>query len=226
MNFNNITPVVKNLLIINILVYFGASTILGSEFTRYGFISDGIINKYLAVHYPTSDFFKPVQLISYMFMHGSFTHILFNMFGLYMFGPPVEYIWGARRFLIYYLFTGFGALVLDFAVKFYQLNYTDISPELASDILNTPMVGASGAIFGLLAAYGFLFPNNIIMPLFPPIPMKAKYFVMIYGAIELYSGISNMSGSTSNIAHFAHVGGALFGVLLMLYWSNGGKLGR
>ena len=219
MNFNNITPVVKNLLIINVLVYFGAIT-LGSS------LGEGFINQWLAVHYPTSEYFKPIQLITYMFMHGSLTHILFNMFGLYMFGPPVEYIWGAKRFLIYYLFTGFGALALDFAVKYYQLNFTDIPIMEAMMLENTPMVGASGAIFGLLAAYGFLFPNNIIMPLFPPIPMKAKYFVMIYGAIELYSGISNMSHSTSNIAHFAHVGGALFGVLLMVYWNNGGKLGR
>ncbi len=219
MNFNNVTPVVKNLLIINIIVFLGASVLessLGSE----------VINEWLAVHYPASEFFKPVQLVTYMFMHGSLMHIFFNMFGLFMFGPPVEYIWGAKRFLIYYFFTGFGALVLDFAVKYYQLNYTLLSPLEAFMITNTPMVGASGALFGILAAYGYLFPNNIIMPLFPPIPIKAKYFVIIFGAIELYSGISNMTTATSNIAHFAHLGGALFGFLLILYWKSGGQLGR
>ena len=128
--------------------------------------------------------------------------------------------------LIYYFFTGFGALILDFAVKYYQLNYTLLSPLEADMIINTPMVGASGAIFGILAAYGYLFPNNTIMLLFPPIPIKAKYFVIIFGAIELYSGISNMTSATSNIAHFAHLGGAIFGFLLILYWKNGGQWGR
>lgn len=219
MNFNNITPVVKNLLIINILVYFGANMLSNS-------INPDFIDEYLAVHYPASEYFKPVQLVTYMFMHGSLMHIFFNMLGLYMFGPPVEYVWGPKRFLTYYFATGFGALILDFAVKFYQLNYTDLTPIEAMNIVDTPMVGASGALFGVLAAYGYLFPNNIIMPLFPPIPMKAKYFVLIYGAIELYAGISNLNDFSSNIAHFAHVGGALFGILMILYWNGGGKLGR
>ncbi len=219
MNFSNLTPVVKNLLIINILVFLGTSILessLGAEF----------IIDWLAVHYPASEYFKPVQIVTYMFMHGSVMHILFNMLGLFMFGPPVEYTWGPKRFLLYYFFTGFGALALDFAVKYYQLNYTFLSPLEAAMIIDTPMVGASGALFGILAAYGYLFPNNIIMPLFPPIPIKAKYFVMIYGGIELYSGINNMTNATSNIAHFAHVGGALFGFILILYWQNGGKMGR
>lgn len=219
MNFSNVTPVVKNLLIINIIVFFGVSVLKGS-------LGPELINDWLAVHYPASEYFKPVQLVTYMFMHGSIMHIFFNMFGLFMFGPPVEYIWGAKRFLIYYFFTGFGALILDFAVKYYQLNYTLLSPLEADMIINTPMVGASGAIFGILAAYGYLFPNNTIMLLFPPIPIKAKYFVIIFGAIELYSGINNMTSATSNIAHFAHLGGAIFGFLLILYWKNGGQLGR
>lgn len=219
MNFNNITPVVKNLLLINILVYFGASTILDSIYPNF-------TNTFLAVYYPESEYFKPVQLITYMFMHGSIIHLFFNMLGLYMFGPPVEYTWGHRRFLSYYLITGFGALVLDFGVKYYQLNFTNLSPEEAMLIMDTPLVGASGALFGILAAFGYLFPNNIIMLMFPPIPLKAKYFVVIYGLLELYSGITNMTNFTSNIAHFAHVGGALFGLLMIVYWNNGGKLGR
>lgn len=218
MNFN-ITPVVKILLLINVIVFALANLLepsLGADF----------INTWLAVHYPESDDFQAVQLITYMFMHGSVTHILFNMLGLYMFGPPVEHVWGGKQFLFYYLFTGFGALVLDFAVKYFQIYHTNISPQEIEMLVNTPMVGASGAIFGILAAYGYLFPNNIIMPLFPPIPMKAKYFVLIYGGIELYSGISDMSGAGSNIAHFAHVGGAVFGFLLMMYWQRGGRIGR
>ena len=218
MNFNNITPVVKNLIILNVLMYFGTMVLNN--------VNPEFIFRYLAVHYPASEYFKPVQLVTYMFMHGGTFHIFFNMLGLFMFGPPVEYSWGPKRFLFYYFFTGFGALVLDFAVKFYQLNYTSLYPGEAEMLIDSPMVGASGAIFGLLAAYGYLFPNNIIMPLFPPIPIKAKYFVLIYGGIELYSGISNMTNPTSNVAHFAHLGGALFGFLLMVYWNKGGTIGK
>ncbi len=205
----NITDVVKRLLIINIIVFFGAAFILPPEFT----------NTWLAVYYPSSEYFQPVQVITYMFMHGSLTHLFFNMFGLYMFGPPVEYSWGPKRFLFYYLFTGLGALVLDFAVKYVQINHMGYSPEIA----DIPMVGASGAIFGLLAAFGLLYPNNIIQLLFPPIPMKAKYFVLLYAGLELYLGIS---GRQAGVAHFAHIGGALFGFLLIIYWRNSGRVGR
>ena len=205
----NLTDVVKRLLLINIIVFFGAAFVLPPEFT----------NKWLAVYYPTSEYFQPVQVITYMFMHGSLTHLFFNMFGLYMFGPPVEYSWGSKRFLFYYLFTGLGALVLDFAVKYVQINHMGYPPEIA----DIPMVGASGAIFGLLAAFGLLYPNNVIQLLFPPIPMKAKYFVLLYAGLELYLGIS---GRQADVAHFAHIGGALFGFLLIMYWRNGGKVGR
>ena len=205
----NVTDVVKKLLLINIIIFFGATFVLPPQIT----------NNWLAVYYPTSEYFQPVQLITYMFMHGSLTHLFFNMFGLYMFGPPIEYSWGPKRFLFYYLVAGFGALVLDFAVKYYQLNYMDYPPE----IVDIPMVGASGAIFGLLAAYGLLFPNNVLQLLFPPIPMKAKYFVLVYAGLELYLGIS---GRQAGVAHFAHIGGALFGFLLIMYWRNGSKLGR
>lgn len=205
----NVTDVVRNLLLINIIVFFGATFVLPDEFT----------NEWLAVYYPSSEYFKAPQLITYMFMHGGITHLFFNMLGLYMFGPPVEYNWGPKRFLFYYLFTGFGALVLHFAVQFYQINYLGYPPEIG----DVPMVGASGAIFGLLAAYGMMYPNNVVQMLFPPIPMKAKYFVVIYACLELYLGVS---GRQSGVAHFAHVGGALFGFLLIMYWRNGGRLGR
>ena len=208
MNFN-LTDVVKNLLIINIIVFLVGTYVLPPE----------VANHWLAVHYPTSPYFQPVQLITYMFMHGGFQHLLFNMFGLYMFGPPLEYNWGPKRFLFYYLVTGFGALVLHFGVEYYQMNFMGYPPELG----DIPMVGASGAIFGLLAGYGLLYPENEIRLMFFPVPIKAKYFVLLYAGFELYTGIS---GRQPGIAHFAHLGGALFGFLLIMYWRNGGTIGR
>ena len=205
----NLTDVVKNLLIINIIVFLVGTYVLPPE----------VANHWLAVHYPTSPYFQPVQLITYMFMHGGFQHLLFNMFGLYMFGPPLEYNWGPKRFLFYYLVTGFGALVLHFAVEYYQMNFMGYPSELG----DIPMVGASGAIFGLLAGYGLLYPENEIRLMFFPVPIKAKYFVLLYAGFELYAGIS---GSQPGIAHFAHLGGALFGFLLIMYWRNGGTIGR
>ena len=208
MNFN-LTDVVKNLLIINIIVFLVGTYVLPPE----------VANHWLAVHYPTSPYFQPVQLITYMFMHGGFQHLLFNMFGLYMFGPPLEYNWGPKRFLFYYLVTGFGALVLHFGVEYYQMNFMGYPSELG----DIPMVGASGAIFGLLAGYGLLYPENELRLLFFPVPIKAKYFVLLYAGFELYTGIS---GRQPGIAHFAHLGGALFGFLLIMYWRNGGTVGR
>ena len=216
MNFNNITPVVKNLILINIVFFIGSNIAENS-------LGEQTISNWLAVHYPTCENFKPIQLITYMFMHGSISHIFFNMFGLFMFGPPIEYNWGPKRFLFYYLATGFGALILDFAVKYFQIHYTNISLEEVYALVNTPMVGASGAIFGLLAAYAMMYPNNVIQLLFPPIPLKAKYFVLIYAAFELFSGVT---GYQPGVGHFAHLGGALFGVLLILYWRNGGTIGK
>ena len=208
MNFN-LTDVVKNLLIINIIVFLVGTYVLPPE----------VANHWLAVHYPTSPYFQPVQLITYMFMHGGFQHLLFNMFGLYMFGPPLEYNWGPKRFLFYYLVTGFGALVLHFGVEYYQMNFMGYPSELG----DIPMVGASGAIFGLLAGYGLLYPENELRLMFFPVPIKAKYFVLLYAGFELYTGIS---GRQPGIAHFAHLGGALFGFLLIMYWRNGGTIGR
>jgi membrane associated rhomboid family serine protease len=207
-----ITGVVRNLLIINIIAFFAVTYLLPPEIKYHWF----------SVYYPRpgSPNFQPVQLITYMFMHGDIQHLFFNMFGLFMFGPPVEYSWGPKRFLFYYLIAGFGALALDFGVKFYQINFMNYPPEYFD---MQPMVGASGAIFGLLAAYGMMYPNNVIQMLFPPIPMKAKYFVLLYAGLELYLG---MSGRQAGVAHFAHLGGALFGFLLIMYWRKGGTIGR
>ncbi len=209
MNFN-ITDVVRNLLFINVILYFSVTYLLPPE----------IKDAWFSVYYPTSENFRPVQLLTYMFMHHDGRHLLFNMLGLVVFGPAVEYSWGPKRFLFYYLFAGFGALALDFGVKFYQIH----AMGYPADFFDFhSLVGASGAVFGLLAAYGLMFPNNVLQLLFPPIPIKAKYLVLGYAGIELYSGFT---GSNSGIAHFAHIGGALFGFLLIMYWRNGGTIGR
>lgn len=190
-----ITEVVKHLIIINVLMFVLTHVIWTDG---YGL---------LAFYYPFMEAspFMPVQIVSHMFMHGDVTHLLFNMFGLYMFGSAVEATWGPRRFLFYYLFCGFGALAAQMVVMYMEGGGA--------------VLGASGAVFGLLAAFGMLYPNQRIMLLFPPIPMKAKYFVIGYAAIELFAGFGRVN---DGVAHFAHLGGAIFGVLLILYWRKFG----
>lgn len=202
-----LTDVVKNLLIINVIA-FALTHFIGASGQEWLYR--------LSVYFPTSEFFQPYQVVTYMFMHGDMMHIFFNMFALVMFGSAIETLWGPRRFLFYYLFTGFGALALEFAVKWYELDSGMISP----DAVNVPMLGASGAVFGILAAFGMMFPESRIMLIIPPIPMKAKYFVLIYAGLEIFLGIGQFG---TGIAHFAHVGGALFGFLLILYWRNKGE---
>ena len=271
--FTLLPPVVKNLLIINGL-FFLATLALGNTF--------GIdLYRVLGLHFPGAQNCAPYQFISYMFMHGGFTHLFFNMFALWMFGNVLENVWGPKRFIVYYLITGLGAALLHYAVLYWQMlptlravnmvlenpdheslklfleseyfkvtsteiqnnfrlflrDYNSLinnSPNEAMvrainflnqyriDFLNAPVVvGASGAVFGILLAFGMLFPNSLIY-LFFAIPIKAKYFVMIYGAMELYFGIANRPGS--NVAHFAHLGGMLFGFLLIRYWRKKGRL--
>ncbi len=236
--FNSIPPVVKNLIIINVLMLLATFV-----FERMG-IS---LYTYLGLYFPLSESFRLHQIFTHMFMHGGLTHLFFNMFALYMFGRVLESVWGPKRFLIFYLVTGIGAAVLHSLVNFieYKNMVSQISPEQVayvreagtslwsegknfSDpllgklnmILNTPTVGASGAVFGILLGFGMLFPNTQLMLLFPPIPIKAKYFVMGYGAIELYLGISQPG---SNVAHFAHLGGMLFGYFMIKYWNKNSK---
>jgi len=218
-----ISDVVKNLLIINILAYFGTQLMgepgeqLFRELVNLKQTDFSLWGKYmLGVFYPSSDYFKPYQVITYMFMHGGFTHIFFNMFALYMFGTPVEMAWGPKKFLFFYIFTGLGALALQFFVQFIEIKFEMVSPLSA----NVPMVGASGAVFGILAAYGMQFPNSIIQLIIPPVRMKAKYFVLIYAGLEIFLGVGNFM---PGIAHFAHVGGALFGFLLIMYWRSQGE---
>ena len=217
-----ISDVVKNLLIINVLMYLGTQLMGEPNVTLTNDLINGNETDFsawgrymLAVFYPSSEFFKPYQVVTYMFMHGNLSHIFFNMFALYMFGSPVEMAWGPKKFLFFYFFTGFGALVLQMAVQ-----YIEFQQGAPGWVANVPMLGASGAVFGILAAYGMQFPNSIIQLIIPPVRMKAKYFVIIYAAIEVGLGLSPFQ---PGVAHFAHVGGALFGVLLILYWRNRGE---
>jgi len=266
--FRILPPVVKNLLIINGL-FFLATIATG---TKFGFD----LTDMLGLHYFAADKFRPYQIITYMFMHGGFAHVFFNMFALWMFGNALENIWGPRKFLIYYIITGIGAAITHYVVFYFEISpvlsaindylnspspeklniflnsgyfkitsvevqdsfhlfrneYNDLlttNPskalqlsldfisEYKVDFLNAPVVvGASGAVFGILLAFGMIFPNALIYIYFA-IPIKAKYFVILYGAIELFSGVFNTG---SNVAHFAHLGGMVFGYFLLLFWKK------
>ncbi|MFA4852067.1 MAG: rhomboid family intramembrane serine protease [Bacteroidales bacterium] len=240
--FRILPPVVKNIIIINVLLYLAAKA----------FESAFKINltDTLGMHYFGSEKFRPYQIITYMFMHGGFGHIFFNMFAVWMFGNVLENYWGPKRFLFYYMVTGIGAILIQMLITYLQISNLELkmSQEQINSVLsegynafqqgknfadpqmgklnllyNIPTVGASGAIFGVLLAFGMLFPNSLIYVYFA-IPIKAKWFVIIYGAIELYSGIANNPGD--NVAHFAHLGGMLFGIILILYWKKRFKGGN
>ncbi|MFC2097549.1 rhomboid family intramembrane serine protease [Bacteroidota bacterium] len=263
-SFLNIPPVVKNLLLINVLLFVFKSILIQKNID---------LTQYLGLYYFGSEFFRPHQFITHMFMHADITHIFFNMFALWMFGKILESVWGSKRFMVYFFVTGIGAAVLHTFV-----NWISISKVLAAaqavtenptpdsfslfvsnhfkayysqvyefvsmwsqnpgnsayisqanyyirDLLdlnqNIPTVGASGAVFGVLLAFGMLFPNTKLMLLFPPIPIKAKYFVIGYGLIELFAAVLNQPGD--NIAHFAHLGGMIFGYFLIKYWNKHGS---
>ncbi len=207
--FLGLPPVVKNIIIINIIMLL-AKYIAASVFQVD-------LVETLGLFFPKSEHFRPVQILTHMFMHADFWHLFFNMYALFIFGQVLENVWGPKRFLIYYLVCGLGAVLVHesvIAFEYHQLMNSS-NPELVQILLNTPTIGASGAIFGVLLAFGVLFPNTQLMLLFPPIPIKAKYFVLGYGAIELYLAFSQPG---SNIAHAAHLGGMLFGYLLIRYW--------
>jgi len=235
MNNIHIPPVVKNLLIINVL-FFAATYVLQSK---------GInLASYLGAHYFDAPNFKIWQPITYMFMHGGFTHILFNMFALYMFGGVLESRWGPKRFINFYLITGLGALALQWAVQAFEVYQITGSPvnhglipleSLAQGMFNpsqfsesqasilhgiyfAPMVGASGAIFGLLVAFGMLFPNTEMYIMFIPVPVKAKYIIPVYIVLELFLGVASFQGDS--VAHYAHLGGALLGFILVKLWKD------
>jgi len=267
--FNVLPTVIKNLLIINGIFYLATVVFemkLNIDLTNI-----------LGLHYFFSEDFRPYQLITYMFMHGSFMHIFFNMFALWMFGNVLENVWGPKRFLIYYLVCGIGAVLLHYTVHYFEIRpviqalndyiaepsqdkfnllieskkiqltpdmvqtlqpiFSDFKSQMVSgntekalqtsidfvleykkEFLNAPVVvGASGSVFGLLLAFGMMFPNSMIYMYFF-FPIKAKYFVILYGAIELFGAVNN--AQTDNIAHYAHLGGMLFGFILIKIWNR------
>ncbi|MDB5242404.1 MAG: rhomboid family intrarane serine protease [Spirosoma sp.] len=251
-----LTPVVRVLLILNVLVFFVTNDNVIQQFGLHSFLSDQ---------------FNPIQLLTHMFLHGGFGHLLSNMFGLIVFGPMLERFWGQKRFTFFYFFCGIGAALLFSGISYYEMSgvyesvrdyradptpdnfiafftqhgsgslydqlagfidrfdaqptnqqYIDGSLQIVNryynDELNQPMVGASGAIFGVIMGFGLLFPNTQLFLLFPPIPVKAKYLVIFYGAYELYSGVYR--AQSDNVAHFAHIGGMLFAFILIKYWGS------
>lgn len=221
-SFQMIPPVIKNLIIVNVLIFLAQITLrnTGSSFS---------IEDLFALHDVHSVYFKPHQLVTYMFLHGGWDHLLFNMFALWMFGAILENYWGAKKFLIFYVACGLGAAVLHLAILYYQnaqllqyfysldpLQQQEIGARVYSSV-NGATLGASGSIFGCLAAFGYLFPNSLIY-LYFFVPIKAKWFVLFYGAMELYLGVRNSAGD--NVAHWAHLGGAVVGILMVMYWKK------
>lgn len=239
----NVTETVKQLLIINILFFIG-TLIVGNP-----------AYEILAMYFPENQEFHGWQVISHMFMHGSFMHIFFNMFALYSFGSTLEHFWGSQKFLFFYISCGLGAVIVQTGINYYYfndaisilgengfqklevlqwLNEGRINPQWKvflttseyGDFLSAfagTMVGASGAIYGLLVAFAFMFPNAELGIMFIPVPVKAKYFVPVYMLLfDGFFGIfgSSMLGINTGIAHFAHIGGALFGFLIMWYWKK------
>lgn len=234
MNQIHIPPVVKNLLIINAL-FFAAKYVLKNTGVDLDYL--------LGAFYFDSQFFRVWQPVSYMFMHGDFMHILFNMFGLFMFGGVLESRWGMKRFLNFYMITGLGAVALQMGVQAYEVyhitgsilhnpvvidiaaNHVQLPPGLTPadqstlvGIYGFPMIGASGAIFGLLVAFGMLYPNTELYLMFIPIPVKAKFFIPLYILFELFMGVANVPGDS--VAHYAHLGGALIGFILVKLWKD------
>lgn len=241
--FSGLPVVVKNLLIINGIIFLIKMTGLGN-------FGGTDMDTLFGLHFFSSPLFKPWQLVTHMFMHGGFAHLALNMLGLFMLAPPLEYKWGSQRFLAFYMLTGIGAALLYsgvHAIEYLQLaqnvsaedlrvvktegpglwaerrNYTDVNLGRINELFNIPMVGASGAIYGVLLAFGMTFPN-VELIMFPlPIPIKAKYFVLILGALSLYRSLNVNPGD--NVAHLAHLGGMVVGFILIRLWRDRGGNG-
>ena len=192
---SRVPQAVKNIIIINVLVFIMSS------------LNGQLMDRLFALN-PVCFIYRPWQLVTYMFMHGNFAHIFFNMYAVFIFGSVLERVWGTKKFLFFYFVTGVGAALIHIGVQW-----------LTQDFALT--VGASGAVFGLLLGYAMLYPDSVMGLVFPPITMKAKWFVLIYAAIELLLGVS---GAQSGVAHFAHLGGLLVGLVIMLYWKLRHKL--
>lgn len=210
-------PATFNIIIINVLVMIMIT------------LNEGFMIEHFALFYPASPFFKPWQFITHMFMHGGFWHIFFNMYTLWIFGSVLERIWGWKKFLVFYFVTGFGAALLHTGVQFieaqvYMSQIADgsLAAQTALHQLKlTPTVGASGAIYGVLIGFAMLYPDAMLTLIFPPVSLKAKWFVIIFAVIELFTGVFGIGGG---IAHFAHLGGMLFGWMLIMYWKKKGKM--
>ena len=218
--YSNLPTIVKNLLIINGLVWLAQITIgerlIGMEET-------------FALFYVKSFYFKPWQAVTYMFLHSpaNFFHLLFNMFALWMFGSTLENLWGPSRFLIFYLLCGIGAAAVHMGALWYDISQLEplfrqglISAEQFEIALNVPTMGASGAVMGIFAAFAYTFPNSEMLILPIPFPIKAKWALLGLALMDLFGGISSQQ---SGIAHFAHLGGAAFGILLVMIWNRGNR---
>jgi len=222
--FQTIPPVIKNLIIINSLVWLAQLT-----FAKTGSFS---MENWFALHDVHSVYFRPYQLITYLFLHDptSIFHLLFNMFALWMFGSILENVWGGKRFLIFYILCGLGSAVLHLLILYHEMtplmNELHLYPlDQQQEIIYSPgfpvnesTIGASGAVFGCLAAFGYLFPNTEMFIMFIPVPIKAKWLVLGYAGMELYLGVRNSAGD--NVAHWAHLGGAIVGLILVIYWNR------
>lgn len=208
---SQIPTVTKNLVAINILMFI--ATLINENFMVANF----------AMFYPASPFFKPWQILTHMFMHGGFWHIFFNLYSLLMFGSILERSLGPKKFLIFYFVTGLGAVALHTGVEWMQaiVFIANGAVDAYQGLLVTPTLGASGAIYGVLIGFAMLYPQARLTLIFPPIPMTAKWLVIIFAAIELFFGIN---GIQEGVAHFAHLGGMLFGWLLIRWWRKHGKL--
>ncbi len=210
-------PATFNIIIINVLVMIMIT------------LNERFMIEHFALFYPASPFFKPWQFITHMFMHGGFWHIFFNMYTLWIFGSVLERIWGWKKFLVFYFVTGLGAALLHTGVQFieaqvYMSQIADgsLAAQTALHQLKlTPTVGASGAIYGVLIGFAMLYPDAMLTLIFPPVSLKAKWFVIIFAVIELFTGVFGIGGG---IAHFAHLGGMLFGWMLIMYWKKKGKM--
>ena len=242
----NLPPVTKNLLIINIIIWIAMAMVAPAE---------RLLEAYGALYYWESDQFLPTQLLTYMFIHANFTHLFFNMWALFMFGVMMERVLGSPKFLFYYVSCGLGAALIQEGVftlmvshyagafadpsalkallahpvvghrQLIDMGVSPIEPAVRHifELMHTPTVGASGAIFGILLAYGYMFPNMRIYMIIPPMPIRARTFVLIYAGIELALGIYNSQADT--VAHFAHLGGMLAGLLILVYWRRKNVIG-
>lgn len=200
--FSSLPPVTKNILIINIFM------LIFSE------LRPDFMYRFFALYYPTSPLFHWWQPLTHMFMHGGFWHLFANMFTMLMFGCTLERQWGPKKYLFFYFITGLGAAGLHLLVMWMQSRH-----GIPVDFI--PMVGASGAIYGILMGFAMLFPDTVLTLLFPPIPLKAKWWIVIWLCIELFTGVTGMGGG---VAHFAHLGGMLLGFLIIKYWKRRGTM--